>query len=86
MSIRITTIPEPGTTVIKIDGRLTSDDTEELLRIFGQLAGPVALDLSDLRSIDRTFVDRLREFVAGGMQLRAASPYMELLLTKEITT
>ena len=82
MSIRITTIREPETTVLKIDGRLKSDDMEELVRIFREVARPVALDLTDLQSVDRTFVALLREAIAGGMELRAASPYVELLLRK----
>ncbi len=80
MSIRITTIPEPDTTVIKIDGRLKGDDIEELARVFREVVGPIALDLTDLQSVDRTFVVMLREAIAKGMELRAASPYVELLL------
>ena len=80
MSIRITTIPEPDATVIKIDGRLKGDDIEELARVFREVGGPIALDLTDLQSVDRTFVVLLREAIAKGMELRAASPYVELLL------
>ncbi len=82
MSIRIRTISEPGTTVIKVDGRLTVDDTEELVRIFREVAGPAALDLTELQSADRACVVLLRESIAAGMELRAASPYVELLLKK----
>jgi len=80
MSIRITTIPEPDVTVIKIDGRLKGDDIEELARVFAQVPAPAALDLTELQSVDRSFVTLLREAIAGGMELRAASPYVELLL------
>lgn len=80
MSIRITTIAEVDTTVVKIDGRLTSEDMEELARALDEVTGPIALDLSDLRSVERAFVPILQEAIAGGMELRAVSPYVELLL------
>ena len=80
MSVRITTISEPGTTVIKVAGWLRNADREELVRIFREVDGPVALGLVDLQSVDRTSVALLRESIAAGMQLRAASPYIELLL------
>jgi len=82
VSIRIRTISEPGTTVIKVDGRLTHDDAEELVRIFREVDGPAALDLTELQSVDRACVVLLRESLAAGMELRAASPYVELLLKK----
>ncbi|MCL4202504.1 MAG: hypothetical protein KJ000_08405 [Pirellulaceae bacterium] len=82
MSIRITTIPVCGTTVIKIDGRLLLDDTEELVRTFRDVEGPAALDLTELQSVDRTCAELLRDSIAAGMELRAASPYVELLLKK----
>lgn len=80
MSIRITVVSDPGTTVIKIAGWLKQADTEELLRVFRELDGPAALDLSDLQSVDRTSAALLREFIAAGTTLRAATPYVELLL------
>ncbi len=80
MSIRITTIPDSETTVIKIDGRLTQDDTGELVRIFRTVEGRAALDLTELQSVDRTSVVLLRDSIAAGMELRAASRYLELLL------
>jgi hypothetical protein len=80
MSIRITTIAEVDTTVVKIDGRLTSEDMEELARALDEVTGPIALDLSDLRSVERAFVPILQGAIAGGMELRAVSPYVELLL------
>jgi hypothetical protein len=44
------------------------------------LDGPVTLDLSDLQSVDRTSAALLRESIIAGTELRAASPYVELLL------
>lgn len=82
MSIRITTIVEQETTVIKIDGRLTCDDAEELVRILHEVDGQAALDLTDLQTVERPCVGLLRESIDGGMELRAASPYVDLLLKK----
>ncbi len=85
MSIHIAVISEPGTTVIKIAGWLKSADLEELMRILRESDGPVTLDLSELQSVDRTSASLLRESIAAGTKLRAASPYVELLLKEGST-
>jgi hypothetical protein len=80
MTIRITTITEPGGTVLKVDGRLASADQEELVRTLRERDGPVTLDLTDLMAADRSGAALLRELLAMGVELRSASPYVKLLL------
>jgi len=80
MSIRIITTSEPGRTLIRIAGQLKRADMVELMRIFQELDGPAALDLTELQSVDREAVVQLREFIDLGLELQAASPYVELLL------
>jgi hypothetical protein len=82
MPIRIITIAEPGRTVVKVDGRLKRADLFELTRSFRAVSGPVALDLSELQSVDREAVGQLWEFIDSGLEVQAVSPYVELLLMK----
>ncbi len=81
MTIRITTINEFRRTTIKIDGRLQAVDVDELLKELSQVANMVAMDLSDLKSVDREAVTFLRGLIAQGVELQAATPYVELLLS-----
>jgi hypothetical protein len=55
MTICITTIGEAtgNAKIVKIAGRLQSDDFDELLRVVHHCGDPVSLDLSELQSIDR---------------------------------
>jgi anti-anti-sigma regulatory factor len=80
MSIRITTLSEQKQTVLKIDGCLESRGMDALMTIIERLERPVVLDLTDLQTVDRTVVAQFRGLIDAGLELRAASPYVELLL------
>ena len=80
MSIRIKTTSDASGTVLKVDGRLRSEDVGELAGAYRSVQGARALDLSDLLSADREGVEILRELVTLGAEIRGASPYIELLL------
>ncbi len=80
MSIRVKTTSDTYGTVLKVDGRLTSEDVDELARAFRSARETAALDLSDLQSADPAGVELLREIIALGAKVRGASPYIELLL------
>ena len=47
---------------------------------------PVSLDLAELQLIDRAAVMLLRELIGRGVEVRAASPYVMLLLGPERQT
>jgi hypothetical protein len=83
MPIRVTTISEASGTLVKVDGWFKAEDVEEIVRLLEQLSGDTALDLSELQSADRAAVEVLRELIASGVQLRGASPYVDLLLKTE---
>jgi hypothetical protein len=51
-----------------------------------ELKEPAALDLTELQSVDRDCLAMLRGLINGGLELRAASPYVELLLKSEPRT
>jgi len=80
MTIRVTATVDTWGTLLKVDGRLTVEDVEELARAFRAAQGTAALELSDLQSADQAGVKTLRELVALGAEVRGASPYIELLL------
>jgi ABC-type transporter Mla MlaB component len=80
MAIRITTIAERDSTIIKVDGRVQNADVDELMRTCSELQGPFALDLADVASVDREAVAVLRQLVRLSAELRAVSPYIKLLL------
>jgi ABC-type transporter Mla MlaB component len=80
MSIRVKTTSDTYGTVLKVDGRLTVEDVDELAAVFRTAKGATALDLSELQSADPAGVKLLQETIALGAEVRGASPYIELLL------
>ena len=80
MTIRIKTTSDTYGTVLKVDGRLRSEDVDELANSFRSVQGATALDLSELLSADRAGVEILRELISLGAEVRGASQYIELLL------
>ena len=80
MTIRITVTAADDRTILKIDGQLRADDVAELKRAYRSVDGAASLDLSELQSADRDGAAVLRELVSLGAEVRAASPYIDLLL------
>jgi len=80
MTMRITATPQQNGTTIKVDGHLRREDVGELTRVCGEQAGPVDLDLTDVTSIDREAAAVLRQLLRTVAELRAASPYIRLML------
>lgn len=81
MSVRITLVPESGRIVVKIDGWLSQLDADEVSSLIRTLSGPLALDLTELRTLDREVVPRIRKMMMEtGVVLAAASPYVAMLL------
>lgn len=80
MTMRITATLEQSGTSIKIDGRLGREDIGELTRACRHQPGAVHLDLTDVTSVDREAAAVLRQLLRTVAELRAASPYIRLLL------
>jgi anti-anti-sigma regulatory factor len=80
MSIRVSVKTEPDSTVLKVDGRLRSEDVQELAQASQSIGGNLILDLSDLHSADPQGVELLRQLIERTSQVRGLSPYLELLL------
>lgn len=66
--------------MLKIDGWLQAADLPELERVRGDLAGPLALDLSGLRLADGPAILALQKLQADGATLTGISAYLALKL------
>jgi hypothetical protein len=82
VGVRITKTLDACQTVLKVDGSLKADDVDELSRACQSVQGGMALDLTELKSADADGVAILREIVSLGAEIRGASPYFQLLLTR----
>ena len=80
MAIRIFKTTDDLQTVLKVDGWLKADDVEELTQAYEATEGTTVLDLSELQSADRDGAEVLRKLIVLGVEIRGASPYIELLL------
>ncbi len=78
--ISITDTTESGQTVFRIDGRLTADDVPVLDESCSENGRPHVLDLSKLQSVDAAGSEKLRELASRGVEIRGASPYVQLLI------
>ena len=81
--IRITTTLQGRGTTVKVDGRLVSGDTEELIGACRGSAGDLVVDLSDLRFADDAGVRVLRDLQARGAMLRGVRLYLATLLGED---
>ncbi len=78
--IRISTLKKASCTVVVIDGRLTSADMEEVVRVRKSLTGSVLLELGGLDSCAEDGVRFLREWLHNGATLDHAAPFLRMVL------
>src|SRR5262245_38840161 len=78
--IRITTRLEGSLRTIKVDGRLLSSETAELVRACQGSAGTLVIDLSDLSFADDGGVRVLKELRENGAKLHGIRLYLSTLL------
>ena len=81
--LRIILSSEGSTTVLHIAGDLAADGVAELERVSSSVAGGIALDLSELRSVDKSGLQTLLAIADSGAELRHGSAYVQLLLSRE---
>jgi len=81
--LRITLSSESSRTVLKVAGELVEEGVAELEKVVASVAGEIAIDLSELRSADPWSIRTLSAVADNGVELRRASPYIRLLLTRE---
>lgn len=85
--LRITTIPTPNATTLKLEGKLLRPWTTELLNAFESVAAPPAsvhLDLRDLTFADTEGIHLLHDLLTRGAQIAACSDFVSALLQREV--
>ena len=78
--IRITTTLEGSVRTVKVDGRLLSGETTELIHTCEGSVGSLVIDLSDLHFADDEGVRVLKDLRTCGARLRGARLYLSTLL------
>jgi len=84
MVLKIDRGSERGRTVLRLSGRIQSEQLQQLKM---QMEGipEVVLDLKDVRLVDRDVVRFLRVCELNGTELRHCSPYIREWILKERT-
>ena len=82
MVLKIDRGSERESTILRLSGRIQSEQLEQLK---GQMKGipEVVLDLKDVRLVDREVVRFLGECELNGTELRHCSPYIREWILKE---
>ena len=69
-----------GVSILRVEGRLVSEDLAALREEYGRLPGSVRLELSGVQFADRESVEALRRLIRDRAELVNATAYLELLL------
>ena len=78
MTLRITPVTNADSGILRLEGRLRSDEVPELER--SAETGVKALDLEDLQSADEDGIAVLRRLRDGGVEIRNPSHYLAMRL------
>ena len=82
MVLKIERGSEGGRTILRLSGRIQSEQLEQLkMQIEG--ISQVVLDLRDVKLVDREVVRFLRHCEGNGTELRHCSPYIREWILKE---
>ena len=76
VTVLITVIERAGARCIRLAGRLTGEEVEELEQAIGDNPSAVHLELDDLRSADADGLSALRRLRAEGVALRGVPPHL----------
>jgi anti-anti-sigma regulatory factor len=80
VDLRLTVAQHARSTVVHVDGRLRSENLQELQQVVRAVSGRAVIDLTNLLSVDDAGVAMLRTLAGRGARLVGASPYVALLL------
>ena len=85
MTLRIHRSADDGLVVFGLSGRVDADYLEELRRLFEFEAGDrrIALDLKEVKLVDREAVRFLAGCEARGIRLRNCPPYVREWIVRE---
>ena len=81
--LRITKTLMASIVMIKVDGRLVSDETDVLVEACEGHPGALVVDLSDLHFADDAGIRVLQELKAQGARIVGARPYVSLQLAEQ---
>ncbi|MBI4915673.1 MAG: STAS domain-containing protein [Acidobacteria bacterium] len=76
MVLRIEPAPYDSPTLLKLVGRITSPDVQQLKVLIAEMPNPVALDLQEVELVDLDAVRFLAAAERRGVELRSLPPYV----------
>ena len=85
MTLRIQRAAIDGLVVFSLSGRIQMEDVAELQNLFSHESSDqrVALDLAEVRLVDREAVEFLTQCEAAGVGLKSCPPYIREWIRKE---
>jgi len=83
MTLLIRNIANDGEAVLKLSGRIRSDDLEELQRLIAGNKGRVILDLEEVDLVDRSVVGSLGRWEHEGVELRSCPSWIREWILRE---
>ena len=72
--------------VLRVSGRIATEDLEVVRAALEQEGGTVAIDLSEVALVDRAVVKLLAASEANGIELRNCPAYIREWITRERTS
>ena len=76
MKLHIRNTTSNGDSVLRLGGRIRSDDLTELEVLIAIHEGRVVLDLEEVHLVDRTGLESLGRWESGGIELRRCPPWI----------
>ena len=83
MSLRIEKVSDGRLAILRLSGRLQSEQLQELRACMKGITESVMLDLDEVKLVDRDAVRFLAACEAEGVQLSQCSPYIREWINRE---
>jgi hypothetical protein len=83
LSIRVNRRETPQGVIVELHGRLSHEVLGEFGGLCDAIRAPFSLDLSGLATADEAGLRALRAWLAAGVRVEGASPYIRLLLESD---
>ena len=83
VTLHIRNTNDNGDSVLKLSGRIRSDDLSELRLLIATNNGRVVLDLEEVNLVDRTVVEYLGLWERDGVELRNSPNWIREWISRE---
>jgi hypothetical protein len=83
VTLHIRNTNDSGDSVLKLSGRIRSDDLSELQLLIALNNGRVVLDLEEVNLVDRTVVEYLGLWERDGVELRNSPTWIREWISRE---